>query len=361
MSRFFSEKYSLLTPYTPGEQPRDMQYLKLNTNESPFPPSPLAQEYARAEAEKLMLYSDPQCKDLIAEACGCLGVREEEILFTNGSDEILNFAFMAFCDPSHPAAFPDVTYGFYPVFARLNGVPCEEIPLKADFSVDPEDYVGIGKTIFLANPNAPTGMALPLSDVEKIVKSNPGSVVVVDEAYVDFGGESALPLVGRYDNLLVVQTFSKSRSLAGGRLGFGVGCKELIRDLNTIKYSTNPYNVNRMTMAAGIGALRDREYFIENCRRIRETREKTAEALRTLGFSVLPSKANFVFASHPEISGKELYLRLKEKGVLVRYFDKERLYGHVRITIGSDGQMEKLLRTIRAVTEEFRSSDNPKD
>ena len=258
MSRFFSEKYRGLTPYTPGEQPRDTSYIKLNTNENPFPPSEKAVQAAEAVLRNLMLYSDTACTGLVKALTETYHVNEDQVVCVNGSDEVLNFAFMAFCDSSHPAAFPDITYGFYPVFAELNQVPYTEIPLEEDLTIRVEDYLGIGKTIFLANPNAPTGIALPLSDVEAIVKSNPGNVVIVDEAYVDFGAESAVSLVDKYENLLVVQTFSKSRSLAGGRLGFGIGSPALIADLNTIRFSTNPYNVNTMTQAAGEGAGRSR-------------------------------------------------------------------------------------------------------
>lgn len=352
MSRFFSEKYSTLIPYTPGEQPKDQKYIKLNTNESPFPPSPLAQKLAAAEAEKLELYSDPECRDLVACAAETLGVAPDEILFTNGSDEILNFAFMAFCDKDHPAVFPDITYGFYSVFADLNGVPYSAIPLKEDFTVDVNDYIGVNKTVFIANPNAPTGIALSLSDVEKIVAGNPDNVVVIDEAYVDFGGESAVGLIHKYDNLLVTQTFSKSRSMAGARLGFGVGCRELIRDLNTVKYSTNPYNVNRMTMAAGVGALKDRAYFEKNCRMICENRAYITEELRKLGFTVLDSSANFVFASSRKIGGQELYLELKSRGILVRHFETPRLRDYNRITVGSHEEMEILAATLKKILEE---------
>ena len=353
MSRFFSEKYNTLTPYTPGEQPKGQQYIELNTNESPFPPSVAAQKLAAAEAARLELYSDPECRDLVAAATEILGVAGDEIIFTNGSDEILNFAFMAFCDEHRPAVFPDITYGFYPVFAELNRVPYTEIPLNPDFTINVGDYIGVGKTVFIANPNAPTGIALPLSDIESIVRSNPDNVVVIDEAYVDFGAESAVSLTRRYDNLLVTQTFSKSRSLAGARLGFGIGCPSLIRDLNTIKYSTNPYNVNRMTMAAGIGALTDRKYFADNCRAIEQTREWTSDELRALGFTVLDSKANFVFAAHGRISGKELYLRLKQNGILVRHFDSARLTDFNRITIGSMKQMRTLISTIKKILEDM--------
>lgn len=351
MSRFFSCKYDALTPYTPGEQPKGMTFIKLNTNESPFPPAPLAQQYAKKEAEKLQLYSDPQCRDLVAAAAEKLGVAENEILFTNGSDEVLNFAFMAFCDAAHPAVFPDITYGFYPVFAQLNGVPYTEIPLQEDFAIRVEDYLGLNQTIFIANPNAPTGICLPLSDIERIVESNPDSVVVIDEAYIDFGGESAMKLIPKYDNLLVVQTFSKSRSMAGARLGFGAGNQNLIRDLNTIKYSTNPYNVNRMTMAAGVGALEAEGYFRVNCQKIMENREWTTGKLTALGFQVIPSLTNFVFAMHPEIPGRDLYLALREKGILVRHFDSPRLTAYNRITIGSREQMKALVAALTEILE----------
>ena len=340
MSRFFSEKYSVLTPYTPGEQPQDKKYIKLNTNESPFPPSPLAQSMARQAAGDLQLYSDPTCASLCKAAAQQLGVAENEVIFTNGSDDILNFAFMAFTDGSHPAVFADITYGFYKVFAALNRTPYEEIPLNPDFSLPVECFCGVNKTVFIANPNAPTGIALSRAEIEKIVASNPDSVVVVDEAYVDFGGESALPLIRRYQNLLVTQTFSKSRSLAGARLGMGFACPELIRDLETVRYSTNPYNINRMTMAAGVGALTDKTYFEENCAKIAATREKTAESLRALGCEMTDSRTNFLFVKHPALSGLQTYLTLKERDILVRHFETPRLKDYNRVTVGNDAQME---------------------
>ena len=347
MSRFFSQKYDSLVPYTPGEQPKDRVFIKLNTNESPFPPSPKAQAYAREAAKNLQLYSDPECKALVQTAAKTMGIAEDEILFTNGSDEILNFAFMAFCDRG--VQFPDITYGFYKVYAQLNGVPFTEIPLKADFSIDVNDYCGVGKTIFLANPNAPTGLCLPLTDIEAIVASNPDTVVVIDEAYIDFGGESAVPLIHKYDNLLITQTFSKSRSMAGARLGLGIGCRNLIRDLNTIKYSTNPYNINRMTMAAGIGALEDGEYFRDNCQSIMENRGWTAARLKELGFDMTDSVTNFLFAKHPAVSGKALYAKLREKGILVRHFDTPRLTDYVRVTVGSREQMEAFIAAVEEI------------
>ena len=354
MSRFFSAKFDALTPYTPGEQPRDQLYIKLNTNESPFPPSPKAQARAAAELDKLQLYSDPTCANLVAEAAKVLGVAEDEILFSNGSDEVLNFAFMAFCDENCPAIFPDITYGFYKVFAKLNGIPYKEIPLKSDYSLDISDYFGKHTTIFIANPNAPTGLYLSLGQIEDILKANPDNVVIIDEAYIDFGGESAIPLTKKYDNLLVVQTFSKSRSLAGGRLGFAVGCRELIQDLNTIKYSTNPYNVNRMTMAAGVGALEDDAYFRSNCQAIMDNRTWTTAELDALSFDTLPSLTNFIFTKNNAIPGKMLYQKLKERGILVRHFDTPRLTDHVRVTIGSKEQMAAFIRATKEILEEIK-------
>ena len=349
LSRFFSQKYAALVPYTPGEQPKNQVFIKLNTNESPFPPSPKAQEYAKAAAENLHLYSDPECRALVQAAAKQWGVEEDEILFTNGSDEILNFAFMAFCDRG--VLFPDITYGFYRVYAQLNGVPFTEIPLKEDFSIDINDYRAVDKAIFIANPNAPTGLCLPLSDIETIVASNPNTVVVIDEAYIDFGGESAVPLIHKYDNLLITQTFSKSRSMAGARLGLGIGCKALIRDLNTIKYSTNPYNINRMTMAAGIGALEDEEYFRDNCRAITKTRAWTAARLAELGFEMTNSLTNFLFAKHPSLPGQTLYAKLREQGILVRHFGAPRLTDYIRVTVGSQEQMEAFVAALKAILQ----------
>ena len=352
MSRFFTSKYANLVPYTPGEQPKNVtKLIKLNTNESPFPPSEKAREYAAQVAENLQLYPDPECKGLNMKMAEVLGVKDTQVLATNGSDEILNFAFMAFCDEEHPAAFPDITYGFYPVYAELNKVPYEEIPLNDDFTVNVEDYIGINKTIFLANPNAPTGIALKRSEIERILQSNPDNVVIIDEAYVDFGGESAVKLTEKYGNLLVVQTFSKSRSLAGARLGFAIGSKELISDLHTLRYSTNPYNVNRMTCAAGYAALTENGYYMQNAQTVMRTREFAKAELEKRGFTVLPSKANFLFAKSGEISGEELYLELKELGVLVRHFKKERIKDYCRITVGTAMEMKKLLDNIDIILE----------
>ena len=301
MSRFFSEKYNNLEAYTPGEQPKDMQYTKLNTNESPFPPSDKARTYAAEAAKRLQLYCDPECTELTKTFAKLYGIGTDEVLFTNGSDDALNFAFMAFCDESHPAAFPDITYGFYPVFAELNHVPYEEIPLNEDFTINVDDYCGINKTIFIANPNAPTGIALSLEDIKKILESNPDNVVVIDEAYIGFGPGSAIKLINEYDNLLVTQTFSKSWSLAGGRLGMAIGNRELIRDLNTLKYSTNPYNVNTMTQAAGTASLLCRDEFEKN--------RRTITAVLLIRLILLPV-AMVAFAYLIGLRGVELFLIL---------------------------------------------------
>lgn len=353
MSKFFSEKYKSLVPYTPGEQPQKaFGLIKLNTNESPFMPSKKAMEYAAEAAKSLNLYPDPECKTLCKKTAQLLGVRETQVLAVNGSDEILNFAFMAFCDERHPAAFADITYGFYSVFAELNRVPYDEIPLTDEFKINVDDYLGINKSIFIANPNAPTGIALTRTEIERILISNPENVVVVDEAYVDFGAESCVGLIDKYKNLLVTQTFSKSRSMAGARLGFGIACEELIADLNTVKYSTNPYNINRMTMAAGIGVLEEQTYTDKNCAEIIKNREFARRELEKMGFELTNSSANFLFAKSKKISGKELYLSLKERGIIVRWFDKERIAEYNRITVGTKEQMEAFIKAVREIISE---------
>ncbi len=353
MSKFLNERLSGMTPYIPGEQPKDKRYIKLNTNESPFPPSPRAQEYAKKAAEDLQLYADPECKALREKMADRLGIDADEIVFTNGSDEILNFVFLTFCDDKRPAAFPDISYGFYEVYANLYGIDAMKVPLREDFSLCADDYIGLNRTIVIANPNAPTGLVLPLSEIERIVAGNPDNVVVIDEAYVDFGNESAVALIHKYSNLLVTQTFSKSRSMAGGRLGCAIGCKELIRDLNNVRFSTNPFNINAMTMAAGVGSLEDEEYFQDCCRAIMQNRDWTANALKELGFRVIDSATNFVFAAHPAVGGKELYLKLKDKGILVRHFGAARLDPFIRVTIGDAEQMRTMIAATKAILEEY--------
>ncbi len=347
MSRFLSPEALRCDPYTPGEQPRDQQYIKLNTNESPFPPSPRVLEaLSRAEAEKLYLYSDPTCAALNAAIAKRCGLAPENVISGNGSDEILAFAFRAFCGEGRPAAFADITYGFYEAQAALFGLEAKRVPLREDFSLSVEDYLDFPGTVFIANPNAPTGMTVPVDHIRRLLEKDPGRVVIVDEAYVDFGAESCVPLVRKYENLLVTQTMSKSRSLAGGRVGFALGDPELIADLNRVKYSFNPYNVNRLSLLAGAAAMEDEDYFQSCCRSVQENRAWTVEALEKRGFTVLPSSANFVFAGKGPISGGELYRKLKENGVLVRWFDKDRIRDFCRITIGSKEQMETLVERI---------------
>ena len=352
MSRFLTSLHKDLQAYTPGEQPQDRTYIKLNTNESPFPPSPAVREAVAEEAGRLQLYSDPRSKALTQAVAELYDVEPDMVLMTNGSDEILNFAFMAFCGPDRPAAFPDITYGFYSVFGDLHHIPYKEIPLTQEYAVDISQYMGNDRTIFIANPNAPTGLALTLSQIEEILKANPDQVVVIDEAYGDFAEESAIPLVKKYENLLVTRTFSKSYSMAGARLGMGIGSKELIRDLDTIKYSTNPYNVNRMTAAAGLAALRENAYYMANCETIKKTRSRVTGELEKLGFRVLSSQTNFLFAAHNSVPGEAFYQGLKNRGILVRYFDKPRTRAFVRITVGTDSQMDALLDGIREILSE---------
>ena len=347
MSTFFSSQLKNLAPYTPGEQPQDQQYVKLNTNESPYPPSAgVIAALNDKEAADLRLYSDPECKELKKALAGYYGVEPENIYVGNGSDEALNFAFLSYATDGRGVAFADITYGFYPVFADLYHIPVQIVPLKSDFSIDPKDYYGLNKTIVIANPNAPTGLALSRDEMEGIVKANPDSVVVVDEAYVDFGAESCVELTKTYPNLLVVQTYSKSRSMAGARLGYAIGNADLIRDLETVKFSTNPYNVNRLTLRAGVQAIAEQDYYTENCKKIMATRAYTKEKLEALGFTVLDSRSNFLFAMKPGTDGGAIYRGLKERGVLVRHFDKDPIRDYNRITIGTPEQMDIFLKKL---------------
>ena len=348
MSRFLKERYQALEAYTPGEQPRDMDYIKLNTNESPYPPAPsVVAAMNGGEIERLRLYSDPTAKGLKDALAELYDVSADQIFLSNGSDDILNFAFMAYGQKG--AIFPDITYGFYPVFAQLHGIDYREIPLETDFSVNYKEYLNQNKLIVIANPNAPTGMSIGTDAIEEILKSNPDGVVVIDEAYVDFGGKSCYQLIDQYENLLVVRTFSKSRCLAGGRLGYAFANAALIADLEKIKYSTNPYNINRLTLLLGEKTAKAEAYYAEKCGEIIKTRETTAKALAELGFDVLPSDANFLFARHPKISGEQLYLELKRRGILVRHFSKERIKEFNRITIGTPQEMQTMIQTIKEI------------
>ena len=351
MTRFLNEKYKNLVPYDTAGEHEAGEYIKLNTNESPFPPSPRALQRAAEAAGTLNFYPDPDARELTAKVAELWGVEPDNVLLTCGSDEALLFIFMAFCGKG--AAFPGITYSFYEVLAGLHHVPFETIPLNQDLSLPVQRCLRLGKSLFLANPNSPTGLALPRSEVERIVQGNPDNIVVIDEAYVDFGAETCVPLIHKYDNLLVVQTFSKSRSLAGARLGLCLGQAELIRDLRTLKNSIAPYNLSGATLAAGLGALEDEAYTRANCRTIMENRAFTAEGLRVLGFDVTNSQGNFLLARHPKFGGGELARRLKERGILVRcYGSPEALIPWVRVTIGTREQMEALLDALKKIEEE---------
>ena len=350
MSKFMNEKYCRLEAYTPGEQPQDKKYIKLNTNESPYPPSQGVLDAVNTDAVSLLnLYPDPECKNLRRTIAEQYTVEEKNVFVGNGSDDILNFAFMAFCGKDSPAAFPDISYGFYKVYAELHAIPFTEIPLNGKLEVCVRDYIGINKNIFIANPNAPTGLTLSLDDISRICESNQNNIVVIDEAYVDFGAESSVNLTKKFDNLITVMTYSKSRSMAGARLGFAIANEEIIKDLEKIKYSTNPYSINRLTNLAGIAALKDNSYYVENCKKIIEAREYTKVELQKLGFELTDSKSNFIFTKNSNIDGEMLYIKLKEKGILVRHFSKDRIKDYVRITVGTKEQMDALLAAIKTV------------
>jgi len=356
MSRYLNSRFAGLDAYTPGEQPKDRKYIKLNTNESPYPPSPEVIAAVNAEqVSDLRLYPDPECTVLKDRIAGLYGVCRENVYLANGSDDILNFAFWAFAGDGRKVWFPETSYGFYPVYADLHQVEAEAVPLREDFTISPDDYCSLpaeGGLICIANPNAPTGLALSLSQIRRILEGNLDKVVLIDEAYVDFGASSAVPLTREYGNLLVVQTFSKSRSMAGARLGFAIASADLIGDLDRIKYSTNPYNINRLTQAAGTAAIESNDYYMEGCRKIMDTRAWTSEALNSLGFTVIPSLANFLFAKSSRISGAKLYEALKARGILVRHFTKESIRDYNRITIGSREEMEAFIETVKEILEE---------
>lgn len=349
----WEENVRKVVPYTPGEQPSYRNVIKLNTNECPYPPSEKVQRVLREfDVSSLRLYPDPSASELVEALAERYGLQKEQIFVGVGSDEVLALAFLAFFAGEKPVLFPDITYSFYEVWAQLYGIPYRCPALDEEFRLKKEDYLTENGGIIFPNPNAPTGLAESLETVEEIVAGNPDSVVIVDEAYVDFCGNSAMELVNRYENLLVVQTFSKSRSLAGMRIGFAFGSESLIGALNAVKNSINSYTLDRLALAAAQAAAEDREYCYDTCRAIAKTRETTTGKLRELGFTVLPSQTNFVFASHPQVPGERLFRRLREKGVLVRYFDKPRIREFLRISIGTDEEMDALLTALKQILEE---------
>jgi len=350
MSIFLDPRLNALKPYTPGEQPQEGKFIKLNTNESPYPPSPKVIEALDGKAETLRLYPDPECGELRSAIAQVHDLETEQIIAGNGSDELLAFIFQGFCPKG--AAFADITYGFYKVWAQLYDVNAKIVPLREDFTLCLEDYRGLNETIFIANPNAPTGIALDPRDIAALAKEKPERLVVVDEAYVDFGAESCIRFIDELSNLLVVRTFSKSRNLAGGRVAFAAGSREIIADLNRIKYSFNPYNLNRLSQIAGTASVLDTQYFSECCSKIISTRERSAGELRALGFEMTESRTNFLFVRHPRLKGAELYKKLRGRGILVRHFGGERIEDYVRITIGSDKEMDALIEALAAILKE---------
>lgn len=351
MSRFLAKRFNNLNAYVPGEQPSDTKYIKLNTNESPYPLPDGFNSIVQSELLNINLYPNPDGSKLIKKIASLYKVEYENVILGNGSDELLAFAFLAFFE--NGVIFPDITYGFYPVYANLYDIPYREVPLDDDLSVNINDYISSGSNIVLANPNAPTGIALELNDVEEIVKSNPDNIVLIDEAYVDFGADSAVKLTKKYNNLIVMHTYSKSRSMAGARLAYAIACEPVIDDLNKMKYSFNPYNVNRLSQVLGAAAIKEEPYFIEKRNEIIRIREYTRDHLKVLGFILTDSKANFLFCKHPDISGFELYSKLKSMGILIRQWNKPRISDYVRITIGTEEQMNALLDAVKAILERY--------
>ncbi len=352
MSKFATAKLNAIAPYVPGEQPRDKKYVKLNTNENPYYTSARAVNAITEEVVKsLNRYSDPECKPLVAAIAAYYGVLPENVLITNGSDEALAFCFQAY--GAGGVCYPDVTYGFYDVFANMYDCPVEHIALGQDFSIQISDYFSKKKTVVIANPNAQTGRALSSGQIEEIIASNEQNIVIVDQAYVDFGENcNVIPLIKKYKNLVAVNTFSKSRSLAGGRIGFIVADRELICDLNKVKYSFHPYNVNTLSMLLAKHAIEDDEYFRTAVSKIKCTRARLISELNSMNFEVVPSAANFVLAKTAKIDGGKLYEELKKRGVLVRHFSDKRIEDYIRITIGTDEEMCALVEAIKLILEE---------
>lgn len=352
MKKLWSKRIQELEAYVPGEQPKDKKYIKLNTNENPYPPSPKAIAAMKAAvSEDMRLYPDPECFALAAAVAERFGVEKEQVFVGNGSDEVLAMCFPAFFDTDKTILFPDITYSFYPVYAELYQVPYRTVPLSEDFTVPVEELLVPNGGIIIANPNAPTGIALPLASIERIAAGNPDSVVIVDEAYVDFGGESALPLINRYPNVLVVRTTSKAYSLAGLRVGWAMGDKGLIAALNTVKNSINSYTLDRIAIVGGAAAIADEEYFKGCCEKVIATRERSIAALRELGFRCLPSSANFIFAAPEKADAEELFGKLRESGILVRYFKKPRINEFLRISVGTDEEMDALIRKLKDIMD----------
>ncbi len=339
-----------VVPYVPGEQPKLSNIIKLNTNENPYPPAPGVEKVLRDyDVAELRKYPDPEVKDLVDAIAKDKGLSPEQVFVGVGSDDVLAMAFLTFFGSEDPILFPDITYSFYDVWAELFRIPYEVQPLKDNFSIEVADYKKKNGGIIIPNPNAPTGIEEPEGFLEEIIASNPDSVVIIDEAYVDFGAKSVLPLIDKYDNLLVVQTFSKSRSLAGSRIGYAMGNPKLIAYLNDCKYSFNSYTMDRLTILLGKASIEDQAYFTEQVNKIIATREWTSVKLRELGFTLPDSKTNFVFASHKEKKAEDIFVALKEKGIFVRYFKKPRIDNYLRISIGTQEEMESLIAALKGI------------
>lgn len=350
MSTLWSDLVHRLDPYVPGEQPKVLDLIKLNTNENPYPPSAKALAVLReGNHDLLRLYPDPASQALKNSLAKHFTVNANQVFVGNGSDEVLALSFMAFFKQDKPLLFPDISYSFYPVYCGLYEIDFVKVPLTADFSIEISDYSVSNGGIIFPNPNAPTGKILPLAQVEAILQANTASVVIVDEAYIDFGGESAVALVDRYENLLVIQTLSKSRSLAGLRLGYAIGHKDLIEGLERVKNSFNSYPIDRIAESVAIAAIEDVDYFEQCCKAIIDTRNRVEKALKDCDFDILESKANFLFAAPRSVSAKVLFESLREKNILVRYFDKPRISDYLRITIGTDQEMDSFLCAVKDI------------
>lgn len=342
-----------VVPYTPGEQPKIKNIIKLNTNENPYPPAPGVEEALKnMDVSDYRKYPDPSCTKLVDAIASFYSVDPEKVFVGVGSDDVLAMAFLTFFNSDKNILFPDITYSFYDVWADLYRIPYTQVPLKEDFTIDPEDYYVENGGVVIANPNAPTGVALPLSAIEEIVRKNSDVIVIVDEAYVDFGGESALPLIDKYDNLLVVQTFSKSRSMAGMRIGYAFGCKKLIKYLYDVKFSFNSYTMNMPSIELGAAAIADKDYFDKTRSMVIATRERAKKELKDLGFEFGDSMTNFIFAKHPDKHGKDIFDYLRQNGIIVRRFDLPRISEYLRISIGTDEEMDELIRVLRIFLKE---------
>lgn len=353
MSKYWSNITKNLVPYVPGEQPKDKKYIKLNTNENPYPPSPLVLEAIEKRVNKdLRLYPDPECEELRMVVAEYYNLHCEEVFIGNGSDEVLAFAFQTFFDPDRTILFPDITYSFYPVYCKLYGLKYKTIPLDEELNIPIHEFLIKNEGVVISNPNAPTAKYTSLKDIKTIVEFNKDSVVIVDEAYIDFGGESAVSLIKDYPNLLIIQTLSKSRSLAGLRIALALGNKDLIQGLNRVKNSFNSYTVDRLALIGAIESFKDKKYFNETRQKIIFTRERTSESLKKIGFTVTDSKANFLFISHPKLKADIIFRMLREKGILVRYFQKYRIDNFLRVSIGTDNEMETFILALKEILSE---------